>query len=284
MNQCPSLVIRGICDYCDSYKNDQWQGYSAVAAAAYAKQLLKAIPEVESHNRQKQSTFGVNWYMTCPLMLLGTDFAEEEQQCLRSLSSTDPSDDEARLIRQKGNRVSSTCSWFLDTEETVLWFGKASGMTGGPKERNILWLHGNPGTGKSIMAITLVEELPQTPYFRDGDNILAYFFCDTGTEDNQTAISILGALLKQLIWQCPRFMKHLMQKFTRRGNQLFTPFDGLWAVLMDISNDSGDTRIFCVIDALDGCYGESQRTLLRQMTKNSAAAMRIMLSQRISTY
>ncbi|KAL3435041.1 hypothetical protein BDV09DRAFT_81832 [Aspergillus tetrazonus] len=249
MNQCPSLVIRGISDYCDSHKNDQWQGYSAAAAAAYAKQLLKAIPEPESHNRKRQST----------------NFTKEEQQCLRSLSSTDPSDDKARLIRHKGNRVSSTCSWFLDTEEIALWLGKASGMTGGSEERNILWLHGNPGTGKSTMAITLVEELPQTPYFRVGDNVLAYFFCDTGTEDNRTAISILGALLKQLIWQRPRFVKHLMQKFTRRGNQLFTSFDGLWAVLMDISKDSGDTRMFCVIDALDECYGESQQTLLRQI-------------------
>ncbi|KAL4754366.1 hypothetical protein BDW72DRAFT_190228 [Aspergillus terricola var. indicus] len=252
MDQCPALVIRGICDYCDSHKNKQWQGYSAVAAAAYAKQLLKAVPEVECHNRQRQST----------------DFTEKEQKCLRSLSSTDPSDDKARLIRQKGNRVSSTCSWFLDTQEIALWLGKASGMTGGPEARNILWLHGNPGTGKSTMAITLVEELPQTPYFRDGDNILAYFFCDTGTEDNRTAISILGALLKQLIWQRPRFMKHLMQKFTRCGKQLFTSFDGLWAVLMDISNDSGDTRIFCVIDALDECFGESQRTLLRQIDED----------------
>ncbi|OJD23003.1 hypothetical protein ACJ73_05643 [Blastomyces percursus] len=34
------LVIRGICDYSDSHKNKQWQGYAALAAAAYAKELL----------------------------------------------------------------------------------------------------------------------------------------------------------------------------------------------------------------------------------------------------
>jgi nucleoside phosphorylase len=44
MNQLPCLVIRGICDYSDSHKNKQWQGYSALTAAAYAKALLSVVP------------------------------------------------------------------------------------------------------------------------------------------------------------------------------------------------------------------------------------------------
>ncbi|KAK4248095.1 kinesin light chain [Corynascus novoguineensis] len=39
----PCLVIRGISDYCDSHKNDEWQGYAAAAAAAYARQLFYHI-------------------------------------------------------------------------------------------------------------------------------------------------------------------------------------------------------------------------------------------------
>ncbi|GLB07737.1 hypothetical protein AtubIFM57258_003101 [Aspergillus tubingensis] len=37
------LVIRGICDYSDSHKNDMWQGYAALTAAAYTKDLLLLI-------------------------------------------------------------------------------------------------------------------------------------------------------------------------------------------------------------------------------------------------
>ncbi|KAI2885598.1 hypothetical protein CBS13152_7503 [Aspergillus niger] len=44
MDELPSLVIRGICDYCDSHKNKKWQGYAALAAAAYAKALLSVVP------------------------------------------------------------------------------------------------------------------------------------------------------------------------------------------------------------------------------------------------
>ncbi|PQE07014.1 Ankyrin repeat protein [Rutstroemia sp. NJR-2017a BBW] len=43
-NQFPCLVIRGICDFADSHKNKEWQGYAAMMAAAYAKDLLRQIP------------------------------------------------------------------------------------------------------------------------------------------------------------------------------------------------------------------------------------------------
>ncbi|KAL3453195.1 Pfs domain protein [Aspergillus insuetus] len=43
MDQIPCLVIRGISDYSDSHKNKDWQGYAALTAAAYAKELLSVI-------------------------------------------------------------------------------------------------------------------------------------------------------------------------------------------------------------------------------------------------
>ena len=39
MNHFPCLVIRGICNYCDSHKHKGWQDYAAMVAAAYAKDL-----------------------------------------------------------------------------------------------------------------------------------------------------------------------------------------------------------------------------------------------------
>jgi nucleoside phosphorylase/tetratricopeptide (TPR) repeat protein len=44
MDGLPTLVIRGICDYCDSHKQKEWQGYAALTAAAYVKWLLSAMP------------------------------------------------------------------------------------------------------------------------------------------------------------------------------------------------------------------------------------------------
>ena len=56
MNQLPCLVIRGICDYSDSHKNKQWQGYAALTAAAYAKILLSVV----SVNRFRKSQTSQN--------------------------------------------------------------------------------------------------------------------------------------------------------------------------------------------------------------------------------
>ncbi|KAL4862504.1 hypothetical protein BDV12DRAFT_190383 [Aspergillus spectabilis] len=43
MDQLPCLVIRGICDYCDSHKHKKWQGYAALTAAAYTRALLEVV-------------------------------------------------------------------------------------------------------------------------------------------------------------------------------------------------------------------------------------------------
>ena len=43
MNNFPRVVIRGISDYADSHKNDQWQPYAAATAAACAKGFLEHV-------------------------------------------------------------------------------------------------------------------------------------------------------------------------------------------------------------------------------------------------
>lgn len=43
MNDFPCIVIRGICDYADSCKNEDWQCHAAAVAAAFAKELLEYV-------------------------------------------------------------------------------------------------------------------------------------------------------------------------------------------------------------------------------------------------
>jgi hypothetical protein len=43
MNRIPVGVIRGVCDYGDEQKNEEWQPYAAAMAAAYAKAVLNEI-------------------------------------------------------------------------------------------------------------------------------------------------------------------------------------------------------------------------------------------------
>jgi nucleoside phosphorylase len=53
MNHFPCIVIRGICDYADSHKNDRWQRYASATAAAYAKELLGYVPSRDLQNTQR---------------------------------------------------------------------------------------------------------------------------------------------------------------------------------------------------------------------------------------
>ncbi|KAF3172345.1 hypothetical protein TWF788_009471 [Orbilia oligospora] len=53
MNIFPCLVIRGICDYADSHKNDRWQRYAAAIAAAFAKELIGYVPSEGLQKLQK---------------------------------------------------------------------------------------------------------------------------------------------------------------------------------------------------------------------------------------
>ena len=43
MNDFPCIVIRGICDYADSWKEKSWQEYAAAVAAAHAKEILGCV-------------------------------------------------------------------------------------------------------------------------------------------------------------------------------------------------------------------------------------------------
>ncbi|KAL1613293.1 hypothetical protein SLS54_010760 [Diplodia seriata] len=55
MDNFPCLVIRGISDYADAHKNDKWQDYAALTAAAYAKKLLEVLKPVQVRSSREAS-------------------------------------------------------------------------------------------------------------------------------------------------------------------------------------------------------------------------------------
>ncbi|CRG84038.1 hypothetical protein PISL3812_01380 [Talaromyces islandicus] len=246
MDHLPCLIIRGICDYCDSHKHKQWQGYAALSAAAYAKSLLSKVPAVANRGQLEKKVA----------------FTTEEKACVQGLFLTDPTVDKSSLKRRKGDRAAGTCEWILETDELMHWLGVPE--NGDPSESDILWLYGNPGTGKSTMAITMAEELPKQPSFTDGKKILAYFFCDSSSENQRTAVSILRGLIFHLVNQYPTLMNYLLPKYLERQGRIYTSFDELWAVLIDMGQEP-TCEVYCIIDALDECEPESQQILLHQI-------------------
>ncbi|TLS21182.1 uncharacterized protein PpBr36_10656, partial [Pyricularia pennisetigena] len=66
MDNFPCLVIRGICDYADTHKNDRWQNYAAITAAAYAKELLQVLEgeNVEGARRMDEIMGNGQYFMS----------------------------------------------------------------------------------------------------------------------------------------------------------------------------------------------------------------------------
>ncbi|KAL4861384.1 hypothetical protein BDV12DRAFT_180362 [Aspergillus spectabilis] len=61
MDEIPSLIIRGICDYCDSHKHKEWQPYAALIAAAYAKAVLMQVPQEQNTNVKEAAPEKRHW-------------------------------------------------------------------------------------------------------------------------------------------------------------------------------------------------------------------------------
>lgn len=59
MANFPCIVIRGICDYADSHKNNNWQEHAAAVAAAFAKELLMYVqPNDIDREKRARDTLG----------------------------------------------------------------------------------------------------------------------------------------------------------------------------------------------------------------------------------
>ncbi|KAL2862375.1 5'-methylthioadenosine/S-adenosylhomocysteine nucleosidase family protein [Aspergillus lucknowensis] len=49
MTRLPCLVVRGISDYCDSHKNDDWQAYAAAVAGGFAREVCLSYQTRRCH-------------------------------------------------------------------------------------------------------------------------------------------------------------------------------------------------------------------------------------------
>jgi hypothetical protein len=58
MHELACLPIRGVSDYADTHKNKAWQKYAAANAAAYARELLEALPTPISRSASTTDTGG----------------------------------------------------------------------------------------------------------------------------------------------------------------------------------------------------------------------------------
>lgn len=237
-----AIIIKGVCDYADSHKNKQWQAYAARTAAAYLKVFLTHwSPAPESARKTTES-----------------DVLQEEEnrRCLSDLLLTNPRDDKIRIEKTKGGLYLGASRWVLEHKDFLQWRES--------ENARLLWIRGDPGKGKTMLMITIINELEQRLKDPDEDFLLAYFLCQ-GTDQNLNhATAVLRGLLYQLIMQCPQLISHLRKEYDHSGSKLFEEGNGFFAlsqILKKVIEDPHCPKAYLIIDALDECSGQQHHLL-----------------------
>ncbi|KAI9777778.1 MAG: hypothetical protein M1839_008573 [Geoglossum umbratile] len=237
MNHFPCLVIRGICDYSDSHKNKEWQGYAAMVAAAYAKDLLcqiqpnrveaeKNIIDILSADVQE----GVD-------KLLYVQHDHEHGTILDWLTPIDYGPLQSDLLNR---RKEGTGQWLLNSKEFQMWLSTA---------KQTLFCPGNPGAGKTIMTSIVVDYLSMK-FENDNSVGIAFLYCNFQRQQEQKLADLLASLLKQLVQQQPSIPENVKSLYECHKEKRTCPsFDEILKELGSVVRLY--SKVFIIIDALD---------------------------------
>ncbi|KAE8160965.1 hypothetical protein BDV40DRAFT_313437 [Aspergillus tamarii] len=179
MDDFQCLVIRGICDYSDSHKNKQWQGYAAATAAAYAKELLSVV-----HTTQVVDTPPA--LLDSKLTIRGIEgelYVQSDETLVERISNYDHKRVHRRLSQK---RLVGTTQWFLDHPDFKAWF------TG--KNVSSLWC-----SGKNTALYCDFEHRSPT----------VYFYCENECPGTLDGSYILSSFIRQLC----EFLRHISPSY-----------------------------------------------------------------------
>ncbi|KAL8284623.1 hypothetical protein RB600_009169 [Gaeumannomyces tritici] len=250
MNHFPCLVIRGICDYSDSHKNKEWQGFAAMMAAAYAKDLLrqimpsqvdavKKIEEVLSAVKKtvQKTQDGVNNLAIqlalpkLPVAKGAAFYAEANEHDPRCHHDT------------RVDLLADIHRWIKD-----------------PNGKGIFWLRGMAGTGKSTISRTVAKTLA------DAKLPSASFFFKRGEGDRGRAAMFFTTILAQLLRQLQALVSHV-QEVIESDSAIIEKnkkeqFEKLFLEPLNKCKGGVPESLVVVVDALDECDREEDATAL----------------------
>ena len=151
--------------------------------------------------------------------------------------------------------LEETSKWVLDTTEFCDWYDGA--------DSQLLWIKGDPGKGKTMMAIALINELFRRLQTDPCPGILSYFFCQNTDSKLNNAVSVLRGLIYMLATEHDTLAKPLKDEFERAGSKLFedNSFFDLRRILLAMLEIPVHGTIYLVLDALDECVSELSQLL-----------------------
>ena len=144
--------------------------------------------------------------------------------------------------------LEGSCSWILNDPAFLDWWSEECSR--------LLWIHGDPGKGKTMMTMAMISEVQKRLDSDPGSGILAYFFCQNTESDSNRATSVLRGLIFLLISRQEKLVSHLQKPYDEAGSRIFEGSNTLftlWRILSDILKDPSLRKVYLMIDALDEC-------------------------------
>ncbi|KAI9436032.1 hypothetical protein H4582DRAFT_2130269 [Lactarius indigo] len=135
-----------------------------------------------------------------------------------------------------------TAEWFIESDQFENWK-----LTG-----SLLWIHGKPGSGKSILCSAIINDL--TTLCEAGSASMAYFYFDFRDLDKQARRNLLPSLLVQLSTRSNAFCDVLSRLYEAHNNGARQPSDkALTQCLKEMLALPNQGPVYLIIDALDEC-------------------------------
>ncbi|KAI0270469.1 hypothetical protein BC834DRAFT_819265 [Gloeopeniophorella convolvens] len=136
-----------------------------------------------------------------------------------------------------------TSSWFLEGRVFEEW----------RKTGSVMWIHGKPGSGKSILCSTIIKELERL-HAGERSSTVAYFYFDFRDSKKQAFHGMLASLIVQLSVVSDTLCDVISHMYSAHGDGLRQPGEGALAqCLLDMLSASGQGTRYVILDALDEC-------------------------------
>ncbi len=263
MDEFPCVVIRGICDYADSHKHNEWQPYAAATAAAYAKELLSVIAPSSVAREAEISTIvaGMSTKVNEIATAIRSDRSVQLLDRLSSVNFWDKQQD-VHIRAQKG-----TGTWILDDPTFKSWLAGQDG---------VLWCRGIPGAGKTVLTSIIIDHLVK---FFETENVgVAWIYLNYREKDLQTIENIFASLLRQLIQQGGSVTEAMITSIGvswREGKPSLAAYKNmLQKALQQYS------KTIIVIDALDESRSQDLRKDLVSELRNLRPTISLLITSR----
>ncbi|KAM6513595.1 hypothetical protein FALCPG4_015982 [Fusarium falciforme] len=179
--------------------------------------------------------------------------SEQREVVLRWLEVGDSKsyqEDKLELLRNPNHCSEGTGQWLTKSHQIRSWLQFGRG-------HSVLWLHGKPGSGKSVLCSQLIYFLRSDPT----RNCL-FFFCDFHTKSYAVTAQVLRSLCAQMIGLAPELVPFIYDECVLAGRTPSVKY--LKTIVPKLMTAFTDVRV--IVDGIDEIDYSQHKELIKTLT------------------